>query len=354
MARHLTIVVTVLAVHALIAPAGAGLNYVPVVTWEMANGGGVSTQYYAAVGQGTTVWSQLALQGGTRIVKTTGVGTPGWATTEIMSQAAWTAASGETNLTSFYGFSLSGDYLQFGDASSDAIWRVEKNTGALATYVSKAQIQAHTGASGVALGVNQDTGPNGEFGFYDSTSKTILMTNGAGNLTTLATSAQLTSTTGTNNVNGMCFDPAGNLYWGMNTGGLYKRTSGGAFSQVLTNAQIWSVTGGTSSTFKDIFAAPDGYVYFNENASSGSKGILRFLPSDPAGTLQKYLTGSELLAGPASTDNIYQINWYDNKLAFNVSVTTAGRGYYVVVPEPATIALLGLGLLLVRRRGSVA
>lgn len=346
----------VLAVMFLAAPA-LGVGYVELVPWGKINepAPGTSTQHYGFAMDGNTSYHQLATGTNSRITKIADVTAGPQVATELVSQAAWAAASGVTSMVAFYGFNRSGDWLQFGDTSSDAIWRVNKTTGAFlqrgavdSPYVTKQEIMDHTGETGVGLLTSATITPTGEHVFYEGSHDSILITTGEGTVATLVTEAQLVAlhTTGSNSCNGgMAYDGGGNLYWGdSSSDGMYMRASDGTLSQVLTLAEITAVTGETAAGFGDIFQGGDGRIYFYESTSDS---IMKFNPLNAAATLYTYMSEAELVAGAAGSDGVYELGWYGDKLAFNVFST---HGLYVV-PEPASLSLLALGgLALLRRR----
>lgn len=339
-------------VLALSALPAFGLSYKAVLGWPEINGTGTSTTAYAIIADGDSAYCQLSLANSPRITRVDGLSLATRTTTELVSTAQWIAAGGgSSGITAFYGFSSFGSYLQFTDSISDAVWRVDKSSGAITPYVTKAQIKAFTGTtSDPASLTGFDTAPDGEIVWYESTSKQLLKSTGLGTMSTLITTAQLTSLMGTIACTSMTFTPDGTMYISnSSTDAIYKRDTAGNLSTILTGAYILAKTGGTSMNFKDIFAAPDGWIYFQEQSSAN---VLRFQPSNPVGTLENYLTAAELIAGPAGGGtNIYQLSWYNNNLAFNFHSTTGARGFYVV-PEPASLGLLALGGLVVLRRRS--
>ena len=355
--------VSKVALAALLVACPAMANtYEVVADWATINNGGVSTSIFSAAVDGQTLYAQLTGNNGSRLVRIdnlNGVQTH----TELVTNAQWKAATGSVaatvTLTTMYGFSLVGDYMQFNDATTDAVWRVHKSTGAITPYVTKAQIQAYTGAGSPNLGTGADTfrgGPfAGQYVFFDSGSDSIMVTTGEGTLQTLIDTVTLQDLAGvgvTVASTGMGSDSQGNLYWGNgNSDEMYKRAPDGTITTILTPTQIKAVTGATGVGFKDIFPAPgsDGRVYWQDQTSTH---VLRFDPADPAGTLDIFLSSTELLTtGPQAGTNLYTLDWYDGRLGFVIHSTTGARGFYAI-PEPASLGLLTLGGLMILRRRS--
>ncbi|HUU83897.1 MAG TPA: PEP-CTERM sorting domain-containing protein [Phycisphaerae bacterium] len=323
-----------------------GAAYDELVPWSTINGAGASTSHFAMAIEGQTSYHNLTFPGRiTRVDNLNGTQTM----TELISSAQWTIANGgaTSNMSGYYGFGVSGDYLQFAESGTDAVWRVDKNTpGTITEYVSKAQIGVYNGLGTAQLLSPAVVAPNGEMTFYEGSSDSILQTAGAGNLITVVSAADLTTYTGNTSVSGgLGYDADGTLYWGNSTNDdFWKRTSDGTISQVLTTAEVIAVTGAATVGPRDIFPAPDGWIYMGELTSGH---ILRFKSYDPAGTLQIYRTKNQLLNGPAGSSSMVCLDWYEDAgLAFH---RFNDYGLYVI-PEPASLSLLGLGALVLLRR----
>lgn len=343
---RLTKLAVALALAAL--AAGSSQAYVELIDFDTVGGGlPVDRIYSHAFENVDTVYAQLwggsSVGGGKEIVKLTRSAS-GWDRTVLMDTAAWTAASGASGLTTFHGFNVVGNYVQFADSSSDAVWRVDKMTGAVNSYVSEAAIQAHTGQSSAQLLTPYVVASGGETIFYEGQSDSILMTIGPNSLFTLVSEPLLTATFGNSSVSGgMALDPAGNLFWGNNTSdSLAMRSSAGMLSWALTTGDITAVTGEAAAGIGAMKYGGDGRVYFNETTSDT---IMTFNPADPAGSLNILLTNAELVGGPAGSDSVGTMSWFD-KGDGTAGVTWAkisGTGGIYFVPEPGMMALFALG-----------
>ncbi|UCG17075.1 MAG: hypothetical protein JSV19_03395 [Phycisphaerales bacterium] len=310
--KNSKLVMAALAVMGLTAVPAMGVGYKEVVTWDTLNAGGASTSHFGVVVEGQTSYHNLTFPGRiTKVENLDGVQTA----TEWLSTMDWFIANGgaTSNMSSWYGFGISGDYVQWADSGTDSIWRLDKNAaGSIAEYVSAADIIAHTGEDSSQVLSPQTVAPNGEHTFYEGRSDSILMTTGPGAVITLVSEAELVAETGSNSANGgLTYDLAGNLYWGDSTSdSMYmKAASDGSLSKVLDKTEIIAVSGETAAGFGDIFGAPNGMVYFYESTGDN---IMRFDPADPPGTLEIYVSEAELLAGPAGSDAVVCMTWYGN------------------------------------------
>lgn len=342
-----------LFVGTLTAVAGTTL----LVPWATVDGGVGSGAIYGLAIDGTNAYCQLGLNNLVQIVRIADIG-GAQTRTQLVSPATWITASGVTGCTSFQGFDVSGtDYLQFGDSSSDAIWRVNKYTGLLIRYCSKQAISNFTGYSSASLGSIQCVNPaNGEHVFFDSTSSKVLTTAGSNGVALVFNESDLTAALGAGaTINGaMNFDNAGNLYFGTSSstaGFLAKRDTGGNFSIVLTKHVLTNMTlVSSASTCGTMKMGPDGRFTFR-NGSGTAAALLQFDPADPNGTLGVIASTNALLTSVAASANLNCIRYYGTYPSGGWAWHQFGQNgvYLTAVPEPMVIGLLGFAALLLRR-----
>ncbi len=284
------------------------------------------------------------------VIKTTDLGgTPTSVALTDTAGPAW-AGMGVDYILPGNTLAFVGNDLMFSDTRSHQLYKVDMTTGTPSVYLSRAQLMAQTG--GARMAVNNGVTPWGEFVFYEPDTKQVFVTTGPGSVSLLISSTELQNAQGNMTVSGgLTYDASNNLYWGNTTSrSMWRRDTEGAITEILSTADITAVTGAANTGFGDIFYAPDGLVYFRDTTA---KAILSFDPTAavPASTLAFVLTQAQLEAGPAGTGIVDPLSWYagTNNLAFS-TISQGNQGYYSI-PEPAALALLAFGsLVLVRRR----
>ena len=357
----------------LIPQASLATSYEEILTKNQLQGTGGSKACYGSIIVGTTSYNFMNLTGDSknssdsgRVTVTTGLDTATPVTTELLSSADWQAAinGASTNLAGYYGVSYydnnGNGYLQFSETSSDSVWQLYIADGTLTQVISGSQIASHTGQSSTQLLAYYDTGLDGTWYGYEGKSDSFLHVTSNGTLETYITKAELNTLTGdysTSISGGITFDGSSRMIFG-NSGSdsIYawdeSQPAGSEGSVLLSLADIIAVTGETSSSFGDIYYAPDGMVYFYERSSWS---IMRFDPTDAAATLEYVLTQGELEAGPmvttssSLTNACAQFSWYgDDMLVWTPVSTYITPGLFGVtvasVPEPSTAILLFLSL----------
>jgi hypothetical protein len=324
-----------------------------LTTYTLADGGVGSGRIYGLAVEGETAYVALSLNNLPQMVRIdnlNGVQTR----TQLFSPAQWVAASGNTSFVPFYGPSIYGNYLYFGDSIADVVWRVDKTTpGNISVYADKQSITNVTGFDACSFLTPHQIDPNtGWYYFYESTSDGIMAATGMNAVIEVATSAELTAFTGNDSVAGIGIDDESSVYWGSNTSdSMYKRTVTGSYHVVLSQANIIGITGESACGFNDILQGKDGLVYFYETTSDG---IMRFDPDNPAGTLETFLSEADLNSSTAATDNVSTLSWYGDDTGGGPawhSVLADKDVYTCPIPEPGLLlGGLGIALMLFRRK----
>lgn len=257
------------------------------------------------------------------------------------------AATGSTNdLALGNGVAVVGNVLRGVSFFDNNVYEIDLGTGAVTEVVTNAAVDAAAGVS-ANLSAAFETTSDGTIYSVESVGDQVLAISPGNAVSVEINPTDFAAANGGTSIGGIGVNGS-TIYLGSNSLDelVAWDTVTNTASTVLTTAQIESVTDdidGTAS-FGDIFAAPDGLVYFYEGDSDH---LLAFNPSDPAGSLTAIITEAEFLAGPSS-DTINQLAWWNGNIAF----TDGSIGFYTI-PEPTTavlgmIALAGIGVA--RRR----
>jgi hypothetical protein len=334
--------VCILFVVALFATLSYGATYSQVYTNAQIVAGNTATQVYgcAADTDGSVYFLVASSPAVTKIDASGNSST-------IMTYGTWNFLTAKTTCTGMYGFSVDGDYVEFSDTATSNIYKLNKTTKALSVWAYASDIKALTGAASASLKAPNGA-YNGSFYAYDSASTSVIKVNAAGVLSVYMPSSAVASAGGTLST-GLTFDNSGRMLVGSASNGVY-RFDGSNVETLLTASQLLGVIGGTTTSMTDLLYGNDGKAYLAVGSGS-NKSIVSFDPtnaSTAASTLSILLSASDLLSGPAGSNNVYQLTWYNNNLAFNCGGTTGTKGFYSV-PEPATLSLLALSGLFLRR-----
>ncbi|MEM6332817.1 MAG: PEP-CTERM sorting domain-containing protein [Planctomycetota bacterium] len=265
--------------------------------------------------------------------------------TVLVDDTQWGVAS-TNQLGAFYGARVVGDDIIFSNFFDNTIYSVDKNTGAMTTIATVAPNNLQS---------NYAVAPDGTVYVYDSTADEILAVTTAGVVTTAVSNAQLVAGLGTDLVSGG-FEVVGDeLYVARDSTNAiiaYEIANPANFSTVIDAAAVEAVTVDSDGDidFEDIFLAPDGLVYFFEDDSDA---IISFNPANPAGSVTQVLSAADLAAGPG-TINVDQFAWTSRGIAWTDQDDFNDDGGFFTIPEPGTLALLGLGglALAARRRNA--
>jgi hypothetical protein len=234
---------------------------------------------------------------------------------------------------------------------------------------TNANLDAFIGNSGPTVSFGAADASTGTAYIYEGDTDSVIALNPNFTFSTEITDAELATLTGDDTISGLTAAD-GVLYFGNAGGsggeGLYAWDTVTDLGTVLaTSGQAdtaLSGSGGINPSNLGFFAGPDGNIYFFD---TGYDAILSFDPDDTLNTLSVVLSQAELIAGPANSGsatgnngpavNVADLGWVDGELAFLVanSSTVTGQvaGLYAI-PEPASLALMGLGGLAMLRRRS--
>jgi len=262
----------------------------------------------------------------------------------VTDHATWVAAAGD-DLFASNGAVVAGSELVFSNFITNSVYSINIASGAVTTRVTSGTLDALTGGS-VNLSAANSFNTDGSGFFYDGQSDSILGTDASGNASISVSSLQLTTLAGNDSVNAIA--AAGNIiYYGSNTSdSLYSwNTTTGTGALLLNTAQIESVTDDIDGRagFNGALVGPDGLLYFYE---TDADYILSVDPNDanPASTLAVARSEVDLNDGPAGSDIVSQITWFDGELAWKE------RNGFSVVPEPSSALLTSLAALALMRR----
>jgi hypothetical protein len=268
-------------------------------------------------------------------------------TTELTNPTQWQVATGNANALAGNGTAVVDGVVYTLDVATGGIYQTDIDTGAMSTFVSSADVQAHTGAPSNFVDATA-VDPNGDLAFYDEGVDAILLTQGAGAVTTLVSNATLETEIGslTNYVSGgMAFDDAGRLYFSVWLSGTQQQKGIWRYdpdSQTLESIVnetdiVFGLTYGATPPFQNITAkyfdihyGEDGLIYFWEGQS---KGLIRFDPEDPnlgtsdPNSLEYFITPQEFAAGPANNGDqslqMGMLGWWKDGLTFSSGLAGA-------------------------------
>ncbi|MEO1498567.1 MAG: PEP-CTERM sorting domain-containing protein [Planctomycetota bacterium] len=274
--------------------------------------------------------------------------------TTIMDTADWAAGTGPNNDPSTgFGTGIIGGTMRAISAIESFVFEVDLGTGATTIVATRADLTAASGeAASATIPSIYDVAPNGDiYALNDAPGiqEQLLKIDGATNAVSIEIDGATLETVvgGTQNLDGLAVS-GGKLYIGSDASDSivsYDLATGAVVTE-LTDPQIAAVTDVADiGGFRDFFAAPDGKIYFYETTSDH---ILSFDPADPTGTIATVISEADLIAGPAGSDAVNQLAWWDGNLAW----TRSSNGFYAIIPEPASAllaAIAGVGVLARRR-----
>ncbi len=332
MKRTLLLAAVLLTLGSGAAPAATTNLIIELVPFAVADGARESDYMYGHVSEGTTSFCQLSIGYGVQLTRVDGLGGP-LVETQLVNPSNWLAASSKTALTTFYGFDVWGDDLQFGDTVSKQIWRVNKHTGAITLHISS---EAITNALGISTlnwtSAYMTDHRDGAIVFYESGSRRIVRALDSNTITTIVNTEAFSNAFGYAVVTGgMTMDPYGNLYTGSGTSGATRVVimcaTNGTLSVAVPTAALSNLVKESSLNLQDIFFAPDGWIYLAVSRSGNQNNILRFWPTNPVASLAMVLAKDQLLDSIAG-NQVASFDWH-NGLTWHTHQMRKGVYSYV-------------------------
>ncbi len=235
----------------------------------------------------------------------------------------------------------------------DAVYRVNKDTGAISVFVSNQAFKTFLGMEDTPGEAPNNPKFNsgavafsstGEMAVYEVNTHSLILIDAVGNLSLLISRAEFQSYYAyepINAVSALAFDSQGRLYWGLNggnggaSGAIHRRNCDGTFVKMINQQDIWAVTGGSTRTlFFDIYVGPDDRLYFYDGGSGSSYSILHFDVNDvnlphtgggslPVGVVQYYLMATQLTNGPGGSKYVSNFNSWGSNLVWSTGLSPA-------------------------------
>ncbi|MGF1633942.1 MAG: PEP-CTERM sorting domain-containing protein [Phycisphaerae bacterium] len=115
---------------------------------------------------------------------------------------------------------------------------------------------------------------------------------------------------------------------------------------VLTAADVAAKTGDSTLGFESMILGGDGFIYFYDDRSDS---VVKFDPANAVDSFSVIATDAELSAAIGS-DLIQGLLWFEDAPHVWTSVQARGAGLYAIVPEPTSLAGLGLAVMGLGRR----
>ncbi len=342
--RHLAVAGTVSTMT-----LSASAQYRTIATLDQLDDGGFPATNLSGgvVAEGSTVFAIINNFGTStpRIVSFDDAN-PGDGPTTVVTTTQYQAANpGDSGISSANYLGLIDGNLIYTDIGTDALFASDVITGITTQRITNASLETQVGGN-ARFGTLATGGP-GDILFYDNFSDGIYSATG-GIVTQQLSDVQLTAAIGDDTPSGLTVLGNTAIVGDNNTDAVYSiDLTSKAGTQILSTADITAVTGETAAGFLT-FVTIGSEVFFYDIVSDS---ILSFDSASPSSSLAVALSDAQLAAGPANTSVITGLFDFDGQLGFYVDgAGDAVKGIYAV-PEPTSLALLGLGgLALLRRR----